>query len=82
LKSEGRGRGSRKGSKYARARRKELWVNKVRAQRRFLSYLREKGLITRKVYRIYYKKVKGGAFKSVSSLKQDLINNGYLKGEQ
>jgi len=61
-----RGPGSRKGPTI---RRKELWMVKVRAQRKFLKLLRKRRIITRSVYRKLYMMVKGGAFDSISQLK-------------
>ena len=65
-KGRRKGPGSRKGSRISR---KELWMIKVRALRRFLRTLKEKKLIEPKVYRRLYLMVKGGAFRSVAHLK-------------
>ncbi len=65
-KGRRRGPGSRKGS---RVDRKRLWVQRIRAIRRFLRYLRRRRIITRRVYRMLYMMAKGGAFTSVSHLK-------------
>ncbi|MEM2850581.1 MAG: 50S ribosomal protein L19e [Candidatus Bathyarchaeia archaeon] len=66
----GRGPGSRKGSKGARTPPKELWINRVRALRRQLKGLRDRRVITPRVYRQLYRMIKGGAFKSVAHLEQ------------
>ncbi len=63
-----RGYGSKKGKKTARAPRKRLWIERVRAQRKLLRYLRDKGLITRREYRTLYMRVKGGMFRSKAHL--------------
>ncbi len=67
------GPSSRKGTPRSRLPRKDRWMNLVRAQRRLLSQLRSDKKITPASYRTYYRKVKGGMFRSrahlVSSLK-------------
>jgi len=78
-KGRRRGHGSRKGKKTARLSRKEAWVNRIRALRRRLRYLRDKGIIDRKTYRMLYMKAKGGEFRSVSHLNAYLESMGILK---
>lgn len=63
-KGRRRGHGSRKGKKTARLPKKEVWINRVRIQRSFLKKLRDKKIITRRVYQQLYRKVKGGFFRS------------------
>ena len=65
-KGRRRGKGSRKGHKSDSKRR---WIIKVRAQRKFIKYLKEKQKITQEVYKELYRKVKGGFFRSVSHIK-------------
>jgi len=67
-----RGPGSRKGSTISQ---KELWMAKVRAQRKFLKLLRRKRIIDRKTYRKLYMMVKGNAFRSVAHLKHYIIEH-------
>jgi len=74
-----RGPGSRKGAKYSRISRKELWMMKVRAQRKKLRQLRDKKLITKTVYRKIYKMVKAGAFKSVAAMMEYLEQNKLIR---
>ena len=64
-----RGPGSKKGKKTARMPRKRLWIVRVRAQRKFLRELRDKGKITKNQYRKLYMLVKGGMFRSKTHLK-------------
>ena len=64
-----RGPGSKKGKKTARMPRKRLWIARVRAQRKFLRELRDKGKITKNQYRNLYMLVKGGMFRSKAHLK-------------
>lgn len=68
-KGRRRGPGSRKGKATARLSKKEAWMNRVRAQRKLLKTLRDKGVISRKDYRRLYRLVKGGVFKSVAQLR-------------
>ena len=70
-KSKGRqkGQGSRKGSKYARSPRKLNWMIKIRLQREFLNELKEKEIITSKVYHMLREKAKGGYFRSKRHIK-------------
>ncbi len=63
-KGRRRGHGSRKGKKTARFPKKRQWILKVRAQRKLIKILREKGLIDGKVYRRVYRMIKAGVFRS------------------
>jgi len=71
-KRKKRGAGSRKGGKYSRLSRKEQWMRRVRAQRKRLRELRDRGLVTKTVYRKIYRMVKAGAFKSVAAMMEYL----------
>ncbi|WP_207589559.1 50S ribosomal protein L19e [Halomontanus rarus] len=62
------GPGKRKGTKGARQNEKEEWQNKIRAQRRKLRELRDKGELTPTQYRRLYRKAGGGEFRSVRYL--------------
>ena len=68
-KGRRKGPGSKKGAKYSRITKKELWMNKVRAQRKFLTDLKEKGKIEKDVYRNLYRMITGGFFRSKAHLK-------------
>ena len=68
-KGRRRGHGSRKGGKDARMPRKRLWIIRVRAQRRYIRLLREKGYLDRKEYRYLYRRIKGGSFHSLRALR-------------
>lgn len=74
-----RGPGSKEGGKYSRLSRKEQWMIRVRAQRRKLRELRDRGLITRTTYRKVYMMVKAGAFKSVASMMEYLTQNNLIR---
>jgi len=74
-----RGQGSRKGRKGARQPSKELWMNKIRSQRRYLRGLRENQLITPAQYRQLYAKSKGNMYRNVSHLRNTLNEAGIIK---
>lgn len=78
-KKKKRGAGSRKGGKYSRLSRKEQWMRRVRAQRKRLRELRDRGLVTRTVYRRIYRMVKAGAFKSVAAMMEYLEQNKLIR---
>ncbi len=67
-KKKKRGSGSRKGKKYSRKPRKEIWMERVRAQRRFLRQLIAEGKVKKEARRMIYLKIKGGAFKGKRAL--------------
>ena len=69
-KKKGRGPGSKKGSIHNR---KRIWVNKIRTLRFRLKELKDKKIITPKIYRKLVLLAKGGTFRSISHL------NEYLK---
>jgi len=79
VKGRRRGHGKRKGAKYARLDKKEVWMNRIRKIRRYLRYLRDHGVIDRKTYRRLYMLAKGGTFHSLSSLKMYMVEKGILK---
>lgn len=78
-RKKSRGAGSKEGGKYSRLSRKEQWMIRVRAQRRRLKELRDRGLITRTTYRKVYMMVKAGAFKSVASMMEYLTQNNLIR---
>lgn len=69
-KGRGRGAGSRKGKSTATTPRKKTWMIKVRAMRSAIRDLRDHRIITKQVYRVLYRMVKGGAFEGVGDLKE------------
>ncbi len=75
------GHGSRKGKATARFPRKRRWIKTIRPIRTYLRELRDKGLIDRKIYRLYYRRAKGGQFKNKAHLKMHLTMEGILKEE-
>ena len=73
------GPGSFKGSPYARLTKKERWIHRIRPQRELLAELRDEKKITPTVYREFYRRAKGGMFRSRSHLLMNLRLAGALK---
>ncbi len=69
------GPGNRKGKKGARQGDKEAWKGRIRAQRRTLRELRDKGELTPTQYRELYRKAGGGEFQSVQYLLNYIDDN-------
>ncbi|MDH7510836.1 MAG: 50S ribosomal protein L19e [Methanolinea sp.] len=67
-----RGPGRRKGAAGARNPAKRQWIRKIRALRKTLAELREKGEIEPRLYRLLYRQAAGGQFRSVGHLKAHL----------
>ena len=81
-KGRRRGHGSRKGAKYARLPRKERWIRTIRPIRSYLKTLRDEKQIDKTTYRRYYRKAKGGEFRSRRHLKTHLMGDGIIKEEK
>jgi len=81
-KGRQKGPGSRKGKASARANPKDVWMNKIRAQRKLLKLLKEKGIILEKEFRGLYKKAKGGFFRSKRHIKLFIEEQGLIKNEK
>lgn len=83
LKRAGRtkGIGKRKGKKTARTSPKRSWIIKIRNQREILRIIKEKKLISSKVYRQLYYMAKGGFFKSKRHLRNYIEERGLIKHE-
>lgn len=67
-----KGPGSRQGNPTARLPTKDRWMERVRPQRRLLVELRAEKRIDPKYYREFYRKVKGGMFRSRTHLMANL----------
>ena len=78
-KGRRQGIGTRKGKKTARLSGKSVWINKIRIQRSLLKTLKNKNLLTSKIYRGLYNKSKGGFFRSERHLKIYLEEHKILK---
>jgi large subunit ribosomal protein L19e len=72
------GPGSRRGSPESRVSKKERWMRRVRAQRDLLRELRTAKKIPPKVYREFYRRAKGGMFRSRAHLLVNLRIAGHL----
>ncbi len=70
-----KGPGKRKGKKGARQNEKAQWTKQIRAQRRTLRELRDKGELTPAQYRELYRKAGGGEFRSVRYLLNYIDDN-------
>lgn len=81
LKGRRRGHGSRKGAKYARFPKKERWIRTIRPIRAYLRLLKNEEKINKSIYRKYYRKSKGGEFRSKHHLNTHLVSDGILKKE-
>lgn len=69
-KKRGKGPGSKKGRKKARAGKKEIWIRKVRGMRRHIKILKSRGDVSNKVYWSLYKKIRGGTIRSLAHLRE------------
>lgn len=76
-----RGDGSRRGSPFSRVPRKERWIRRIRAQRDLLARLRDERTITPAVYRQFYRRAKGGMFRSRAHLLVNLRLAGHVPSE-
>lgn len=76
-----KGPGSRKGAAGARSPRKARWIRTIRPIRATLKDLRESGKVSPSVYRLYYRKAKGGVFRSKNHLISHMRTDGALKEE-
>jgi len=75
-----KGPGRRRGAAGARNPRKRQWIQKIRAIRKALVFLRESGEIDRHMYRMLYRKAAGGQFRNVAHLRAQMeIISGRMK---
>jgi large subunit ribosomal protein L19e len=77
-KGRHQGPGSRKGTPSSRVPRKTRWIRRIRAQRALLVELRTAKKIPPAVYREFYRRAKGGMFRSRAHLTQNLKLAGHL----
>lgn len=78
-KKKRRGPGSKKGAKGAIMPKKRRWISTVRPLREMLKELRDSGKIDKPTYRMLYRLVKGGMFRSRSHLRIYLEQHDLLK---
>ena len=79
-KGRRRGHGSRKGTARARLPKKERWMRTIRSQRRTLKVMRDDGTIDANRYRYYYRKAKGGSYRSIAHMKANMEIDGISLG--
>ncbi len=72
------GPGSRRGTPASRLPRKQRWMRRIRAQRDLLAELRDGKTIPPKVYREFYRRAKGGMFRSRAHLLINLRLAGHI----
>jgi large subunit ribosomal protein L19e len=72
------GPGSRRGTPRARLPKKDRWMRRIRAQRELLRELRGKKQIAPAVYREFYRRAKGGMFRSRAHLLVNLRLAGHV----
>jgi large subunit ribosomal protein L19e len=73
-----KGTGKRKGKKYSRKSAKETWMEKLRAQRKYLEEMLENGEVSGENKRKVYLKIKGGSFRGKKALRTYLEEHGML----
>ncbi|BAB59489.1 ribosomal protein large subunit L19 [Thermoplasma volcanium GSS1] len=78
-KDRRRGPGSLRGTRNARYKRKERWIDTIRALRDELRKLKKDGKIDPAVYRKYYRIIKSGSIKSRAQLVSHIKSAGLLK---
>ena len=79
-KGRRRGHGSRKGSARARLPKKNRWMRTIRSQRRTLKGMRQEGTLQASEYRYYYRKAKGGSYRSIAPMKANMEIDGVSLG--
>lgn len=77
-KGKRKGPGSREGSRrsYARDPPKARWMRTIRPLRQTLALAREEGLIDAPTYRTYYRRAKGGVFRSRPHMLSHMVTDG------
>jgi large subunit ribosomal protein L19e len=76
------GPGSRRGTPRSRLPKKDRWMRRIRAQRDLLAELRRSEKIPVAVYRQFYRRAKGGMFRSRAHLLVNLRLAGHLPEER
>jgi len=79
-KGRRKGHGKRKGSANSRNPRKQRWMKTIRSQRRTLAEMREQSTIDASQYRYYYRKAKGGSYRSIAHMHQQMGIDGIELG--
>ncbi|MDD5022826.1 MAG: 50S ribosomal protein L19e [Candidatus ainarchaeum sp.] len=71
--------GKRRGKKYSIVTKKERWMEKVRAQRKYLKQLITEGRLDKENKRIVYLKIKGNSFRSKQAMHAYLEENKMIR---
>jgi large subunit ribosomal protein L19e len=74
-KRKRKGPGKRRGKKYSRKGKKEAWMERIRAQRKYLEEMLKGGEVPAEYKRKVYLKIKGGSFKGKNALLNYLREN-------
>lgn len=79
-KAKGRrkGHGKRSGTANARQPRKNKWMSLIRSQRRVLKVMREDATLVPSEYRRYYRKAKGGSYRSIAHMRTQMELEGII----
>ncbi len=78
-KDRRKGKGSRKGKATSRLPRKDIWVSKIRLQRKMLRKLKDEGQLSTSNYNMLRRKAKGGFFRSKRHLDIFIKDNNLLE---
>jgi len=73
-----KGQGSREGATGGRNPSKKRWIRTIRPLRQTLAMLRAEGVLQPAAYRLYYRRAKGGVFRSRAHLLSHLVTDGLL----
>lgn len=77
-----RGAGSKKGKFTARNPGKDLWMNKIRSQRKFLKRIVDGKIVSHAVYKDLYRKSSGGYFRSVKHIQIFMTEKGLVEKDK
>jgi large subunit ribosomal protein L19e len=83
-KGKRKGPGSRQGSatSFARNPSKQRWMRTIRPLRQTLQIMRDEEIIDTPTYRLYYRRAKGGVFRSRPHLLSHMVTDGLLTDEK
>ncbi|MFA5772643.1 MAG: 50S ribosomal protein L19e [Thermoplasmata archaeon] len=81
-KGRHRGRGSIGGTAFARFPKKQRWIQTIRPIRRVLREFKNNKVIDKHIYRLFYRRAKGGMYKSKAHLRMQLKLHGVAVPEE
>ncbi len=79
-KGRGGGRGKTKGTKYSLLPKKNMWIRTIRAQRKLLREMKDKGQVDSETYITLYRRTKGGEFRNRKHMLSYMKDNDMIKG--